>query len=148
MDFVYPHEPQLEFFQHFDHLPTGSVIEPSNQPGPSTPARICSVKNCSNQLSVDYNRKMCEVCRGRHRIYASTKRAKRKMEKIAAGMQNAGAIDGQAVFMPPDAPPALAEPLSPLRQRAIKDARAASSSTREIHAQEVCGAGYGAAAVC
>jgi len=26
---------------------------------------------------------MCEMCRGRHRIYATTKRAKRKLEKAA-----------------------------------------------------------------
>jgi hypothetical protein len=31
---------------------------------------------------------MCEACRGRHRIYAMTKRAKRKMEKEALTQQS------------------------------------------------------------
>jgi hypothetical protein len=34
---------------------------------------------------------MCEACRGRHRVYASTKRARRKMEKAAvAGIRRMG----------------------------------------------------------
>ena len=31
---------------------------------------------------------MCDVCRGRHRVYAMTKRAKRKMEKEALTQQS------------------------------------------------------------
>lgn len=54
----------------------------------------------------DYARKMCEACRGRHRTYASTKRAKRKMEKAALRAQRGqtvawmpldGALDGAQV---------------------------------------------------
>jgi hypothetical protein len=48
---------------------------------------------------------MCDVCRGRHRVYATTKRAKRKMEKAAVGLvpgQNASTNNGQQVtWMPP-----------------------------------------------
>ncbi|KAG5642474.1 hypothetical protein DXG03_002752 [Asterophora parasitica] len=36
---------------------------------------------------------MCETCRGRHRVYASTKRARRKLEKAAVlGMRRIGAV--------------------------------------------------------
>ena len=41
---------------------------------------------------------MCEACRGRHRVYAMTKRAKRKAEKAALGMQGAQPV----VWMPQD----------------------------------------------
>ncbi|THH32583.1 hypothetical protein EUX98_g1605 [Antrodiella citrinella] len=40
---------------------------------------------------------MCEQCRGRHRIYANTKRQKRKLEKLALGGQH-----GPVVWMPPN----------------------------------------------
>ncbi len=33
---------------------------------------------------------MCDDCRGRHRKYATTKRAKRKLEKAAVGAQRIG----------------------------------------------------------
>ncbi|PIL27605.1 hypothetical protein GSI_10756 [Ganoderma sinense ZZ0214-1] len=60
----------------------------------------CSVKGCSSSLSPDYPHKMCEECRGRHRVYAMTKRAKRKMEKA---LLNGSAQNGQPVaWMPPD----------------------------------------------
>ena len=52
------------------------------------PTRYCSVRGCTSVLPPNYGNKMCEVCRGRHRVYASTKRAKRKMEKAALGLQN------------------------------------------------------------
>ncbi|KZT10346.1 uncharacterized protein LAESUDRAFT_721683 [Laetiporus sulphureus 93-53] len=60
--------------------------------------RYCSVRGCGNELIPGYTGKMCEVCRGRHRIYASTKRAKRKMEKAAMGAQNGQPV----VWMPSD----------------------------------------------
>ncbi|GBE89017.1 hypothetical protein SCP_1500190 [Sparassis crispa] len=63
----------------------------------SGPARLCSVRGCGSELPNDYAHKMCETCRGRHRVYANTKRAKRKMEKAAMGLQN-----GHVVWMPPD----------------------------------------------
>lgn len=43
--------------------------------------RTCSVRGCSSVLPSDSTTKMCEACRSRHRIYATTKRAKRKLEK-------------------------------------------------------------------
>lgn len=45
------------------------------------PARKCSVKGCQSDLPHDYTLKMCAACRERHRVYATTKRAKRKLEK-------------------------------------------------------------------
>jgi hypothetical protein len=45
--------------------------------------RRCSVRGCVSIIPADSTNKMCETCRGRHRIYAMTKRAKRKMEKEA-----------------------------------------------------------------
>ncbi|KAI8986767.1 hypothetical protein BD414DRAFT_486981 [Trametes punicea] len=58
----------------------------------------CSVKGCAAPLPPAYPHKMCEECRGRHRVYATTKRAKRKMEK--ALLNNAQA--GQPVVWMPD----------------------------------------------
>ncbi|KAI0795385.1 hypothetical protein C8Q75DRAFT_447438 [Abortiporus biennis] len=51
------------------------------------PIRRCSVRGCSKVLAPDYALKMCEQCREKHRIYANTKRAKRKLEKAALGTQ-------------------------------------------------------------
>ncbi|TFY75122.1 hypothetical protein EWM64_g8889, partial [Hericium alpestre] len=52
---------------------------------------------------------MCEACRGRHRVYASTKRAKRKLEKLAVIHSTIGGGEegpAQTVgWMPPDEPP-------------------------------------------
>ena len=64
----------------------------------TTLTKHCSVRGCTAALPPDYNLKMCEACRGRHRVYATTKRAKRKMEKAALGGQG-----GHVVWMPPDA---------------------------------------------
>ncbi len=44
---------------------------------------------------------MCEGCRGRHRKYATTKRAKRKQEKAAVGAQRIADDDGQIVTWMP-----------------------------------------------
>lgn len=43
----------------------------------------CSVRGCHRVLSADAQMKMCEECRGRHRVYATTKRQRRKLEKEA-----------------------------------------------------------------
>ncbi|KAI0711145.1 hypothetical protein C8T65DRAFT_829463 [Cerioporus squamosus] len=72
----------------------------SNDNGDDPDSRICSVKGCSAQLPVGYTNKMCEECRGRHRVYAMTKRAKRKMEK--ALLNGPAAQNGQVVWMPQD----------------------------------------------
>jgi hypothetical protein len=44
---------------------------------------------------------MCEECRGRHRKYATTKRAKRKQEKAAIGTQRISNDDGRVVTWVP-----------------------------------------------
>lgn len=43
-------------------------------------------------MSVDTTNKMCEACRQRHRVYANTKRLKRKMEKDAINQQSAALL--------------------------------------------------------
>ncbi|KII84619.1 hypothetical protein PLICRDRAFT_57585 [Plicaturopsis crispa FD-325 SS-3] len=63
-----------------DGLPVADTIASMPNAGPP---RVCSVRGCSKTLQPDSGTKMCEGCRGRHRIYASTKRAKRKREKDA-----------------------------------------------------------------
>ncbi|KAI0252912.1 hypothetical protein BJV78DRAFT_1281257 [Lactifluus subvellereus] len=69
----------------------------------ATSLRRCSVKGCGKDLPLDYALRMCEDCRGRHRKYATTKRAKRKQEKAAVGAQRIGNDDGRVVtWMPPD----------------------------------------------
>ncbi|RPD65645.1 hypothetical protein L227DRAFT_607121 [Lentinus tigrinus ALCF2SS1-6] len=68
--------------------------------GDDPDTRTCSVKGCSAQLPAGYTNKMCEECRGRHRVYAMTKRAKRKMEK--ALLNGSAAQNGQVVWMPQD----------------------------------------------
>ncbi|KAJ3473979.1 hypothetical protein NLI96_g12717 [Meripilus lineatus] len=66
-----------------------------------SPIKHCSVRGCTAVLPPEYPLKMCEQCRSRHRIYATTKRAKRKMEKAALGGQTCHS--GQVVWMPLDA---------------------------------------------
>lgn len=69
----------------------------------ATSLRRCSVKGCGKDLPLDYALRMCDDCRGRHRKYATTKRAKRKQEKAAVGAQRIGNDDGRVVtWMPPD----------------------------------------------
>jgi hypothetical protein len=55
---------------------------------PAEQARRCSVRGCVSIIPADSTNKMCEACRGRHRVYAMTKRAKRKMEKDALNQQS------------------------------------------------------------
>ena len=69
---------------------------------PTVPSlRRCSVKGCGKDLSPDYPLKMCEGCRGRHRKYATTKRAKRKQEKAAVGVQRISNDNGRVVTWVP-----------------------------------------------
>ena len=63
-------------------------------------SRPCSVKGCDNSLPSNYAHKMCDVCRGRHRKYAMTKRAKRKLEKAALNGTASG--DQTVAWMPLD----------------------------------------------
>ena len=63
-------------------------------------ARHCSVKGCSAPLPSSYPHKMCEVCRGRHRVYAMTKRAKRKKEK--AVLTGSAGQHQTVAWMPPE----------------------------------------------
>ena len=96
--FVAPSEPEA-----LVQPPTSAPNQPSD-PAASSPARKCSVKNCGKELPESHSGKMCDECRGRHRVYASTKRQKRKMEKMAVGLTlQTGVTTGDgAVFMPPD----------------------------------------------
>ncbi|KIK79533.1 hypothetical protein PAXRUDRAFT_276502 [Paxillus rubicundulus Ve08.2h10] len=52
--------------------------------------RRCSVRGCHMALPPEVANKMCDECRGRHRVYAMTKRAKRKQEKAAILSQTSG----------------------------------------------------------
>jgi hypothetical protein len=56
---------------------------PNNDHGHTNDPKRCSVRGCTQLLTDGANNKMCDVCRSRHRIYASTKRARRKLEKAA-----------------------------------------------------------------
>ena len=80
-----------------DHVYLQSSSTPSSNPS----LRRCSVKGCAKDLAPDYPLKMCETCRGRHRKYATTKRAKRKQEKAAVGAQRIANDDGQIVTWMP-----------------------------------------------
>jgi len=66
--------PDTSYYYH-DHSDHDDAQNPDS--------RRCSVRGCLQPLPEGHQNKMCETCRGRHRIYASTKRAKRKLEKAA-----------------------------------------------------------------
>ncbi|KAF5383235.1 hypothetical protein D9615_004919 [Tricholomella constricta] len=107
----------------------GAQINKTPLPAPASPAprpdsgqrmdadvspRTCSVRGCSQPLLPESTNKMCEACRGRHRVYASTKRARRKLEKAAVvGMRR---IDDQLKPVPSAQnwpPPATTPPAAP-----------------------------------
>ena len=71
--------PEHVYYQSTQHDPLAPLAAVPNV------VRRCSVKGCSKLLPDAYALKMCDACRGRHRIYANTKRAKRKQEKAAVG---------------------------------------------------------------
>jgi len=50
----------------------------SSSPSGALSFRRCSIRNCPHFVAEGSSNKMCEGCRGRHRIYASAKRARRK----------------------------------------------------------------------
>ncbi|KAK7683193.1 hypothetical protein QCA50_013866 [Cerrena zonata] len=100
-----PHEPPASSASHLESYPDHpqSHAEPhqdvAGQDNQANYAHLrqCSVRGCTTTLAPEYPQKMCEACRGRHRVYASTKRRKRKMEKQAIGGQL-----GSVVWMPPN----------------------------------------------
>ncbi|GLB38951.1 hypothetical protein LshimejAT787_0601130 [Lyophyllum shimeji] len=59
---------------------------PQSPAGPSTLPKTCSVRGCNQALPQEATNRMCDACRARHRIYATTKRARRKAEKAAVVM--------------------------------------------------------------
>jgi len=71
---------------------------PNDDHGHSNDPKQCSVRGCAQLLPDGTNNKMCDVCRSRHRIYASTKRARRKLEKAAVA-NAAAARNGGDTFM-------------------------------------------------
>ncbi|KAH9962265.1 hypothetical protein BC827DRAFT_1199999 [Russula dissimulans] len=90
----------MSYYPDHVYRQSPSTLTPTSTP-PSL--RKCSVKGCAKDLSPDYPLKMCDTCRGRHRKYATTKRAKRKQEKAALGAQRIGNDDGRVVtWMPQD----------------------------------------------
>ncbi|KAG6873344.1 hypothetical protein C0995_000204 [Termitomyces sp. Mi166 len=62
------------------NVPISQPAEDSNRPPGQ---QQCSVRGCTLPIDPALNNKMCDACRSRHRIYASTKRARRKQEKAA-----------------------------------------------------------------
>ncbi|KAF7797055.1 hypothetical protein EIP86_008247 [Pleurotus ostreatoroseus] len=102
-----PSHPEVLFSQPAVHDVGGHLPEdgPSVEDDTAAATRFCSVRGCSTALPYDYPHKMCELCRSRHRTYASTKRAKRKQEKAMLGAQ-AGMVwmpDGDDVSTQPAA---------------------------------------------
>lgn len=71
--------PSLGFPNH--HPDSQGVQQHSG--GPQNALKQCSVKGCTETLTSDDTNKMCDGCRSRHRVYANTKRARRKLEKAA-----------------------------------------------------------------
>jgi hypothetical protein len=97
----------MSYYPDHVYFQSSSALTPTN---PSL--RRCSVKGCAKDLSPDYALKMCETCRGRHRKYATTKRAKRKQEKAAVGSQRIANDDGQIVTWMPQNHQVSLDPIS------------------------------------
>ena len=67
-----------------NHHPDSQDVQLEQHPGcPQITLKQCSVKGCTETLTSDDTNKMCDGCRSRHRVYANTKRARRKLEKAA-----------------------------------------------------------------
>jgi hypothetical protein len=60
-----------------------STAQSTTPPTNPVETKTCTVRGCSNEFPAFLRTKMCESCRGKHRIYATTKRAKRRLEKAA-----------------------------------------------------------------
>ena len=65
---------------YYGYSPSNEVVP---TPESSGEQKRCTVRGCRLFIDANSTNKMCESCRGKHRIYASTKRAKRKLEKAA-----------------------------------------------------------------
>jgi len=93
---------------------------PSDDLGHSSDPKQCSVRGCTQFLTDGTNNKMCDICRGRHRIYASTKRAKRKLEKAAVANTVTAHNGGDTVMLIHDTlsqrPPIVSPWVSPSAQ--------------------------------
>jgi hypothetical protein len=67
------------------YTPESNLALPEPPPDPELQPDLkeCSVRGCHQKVPISAHTKMCEGCRGRHRVYATTKRMKRKQEKAA-----------------------------------------------------------------
>jgi hypothetical protein len=83
----FPEAANLSFASHHNGQPspldTVSVVSSPSATNPkSANDRQCSIRGCNKLVLPDSGHlRMCDTCRTRHRVYANTKRAKRKMEK-------------------------------------------------------------------
>ncbi|KAI0777778.1 hypothetical protein BD413DRAFT_490697 [Trametes elegans] len=93
-------DPEQGAEQPLHHPSTTQSSDAATSP-PGSNSKHCTVKGCAAPVPSDYPHKMCEECRGRHRKYANTKRAKRKMEKA---LLNTGQGGQAVVWMPEDDP--------------------------------------------
>jgi len=83
MSAYYPPSFNQNYYPTDSQSPNQPAISPSPPQPISDNTRKCSVRGCSLPIPSHTANKMCETCRGRHRIYATTKRARRKLEKAA-----------------------------------------------------------------
>ncbi|KAJ6623053.1 hypothetical protein B0H10DRAFT_2010932, partial [Mycena sp. CBHHK59/15] len=79
-------------------IPTLSTVQ-------TTGARECSVRGCANPVQLSSGNKMCEACREKHRVYASTKRARRKAEKGLVSRLSGAAASASGTAEGADATP-------------------------------------------
>lgn len=80
-----------------------SELGPDDEQNGFPDERQCSVRGCHRALSADSANKMCLPCREKHRTYASTKRARRKLEKAAMEGQTIVPVEqipGSTAWMP------------------------------------------------
>lgn len=88
-----PLEPDDDSDPFLEDPADGTYEDQGDTQGLDGATRRCSVKGCPIELPAGSNLKMCDGCRGRHRMYATTKRRRRKMEKAAL-------VHGQIARMP------------------------------------------------
>jgi hypothetical protein len=107
----FPEAVNLSFASHHNGQP--SPLDPVSIVSSSSTAtnpksaddRQCSIRGCNKLLLPDSgNLRMCDTCRTRHRVYANTKRAKRKMEKAALGQWEPDISTEDVAAWIPDSP--------------------------------------------